>query len=646
MSLEALEKEQESKREQEELTKLSLEALEKEKETKRKQEIEWNRKLKEQEELTKRAIETLKKEREQKSTKQFQKEQEQIYRIRKLTREKDLLRRDDYRKRITNAAYLEEITNFDKIIKQRELLRKLITLKLKGLKLPFDNLDETLTIYIDIDGVKVPITLLPKKKKKRRKKKKKTKKTKKKTKKKIKKKTKKKVNKNTKKKIIGGKVKYPLTHEEQKYKYKMHKYEKIEELEKIFHEYSIDAPINYEIIMKSSTNMIPYRPIVEVPKKLLTTTFDAYYAEDEMKRIEIIINRLFIQVSPMWTVNALWEAVKNPPFTINENSKLYNRKIYNAALNNILWKNIKNDICGSKYGIIMHGNLLVRFPVINGKLITDYNNIFTNFDYKSESRTLTINIRKYMSVRKRDIGVIINIWDSLPITPSIEDLNKFSCTVYIKNQELVVKYAIQNLLYLQYNKNIKPESDPKFCKSKHIVQYYCNMDILLNAKEVNLYSKTENYTEINLKTIVGYISADGSYVAIYKGNIDSKKYEGNFIWKEMEESQTKNQKFVENDIIIGYMEGSENNIFMKFKLRRPRHELKEFQDRRFEHRGAICETYSKKELIEMAKKLKTTHTNVNVQKLCENIRSKLLQLEYEERKKGSDLKYFYHLWEM
>jgi len=649
LSLEALEKEKEAKYEQEELTKLSLEALEKEKQTKREQEIEWNRKLKEQEKLTKRAIEALKKEQKQKSTKQLQKEQEQIHRIRKLTQEKDLLKRDHYRKGIANTAYLEELISFDKILKQRELLRKLITLKLKGLKLPFDNRGETLTIYIDIDGVKVPITLLPKMKKKRRKKKKiKKKKIKKKKikKKKIKKKKIKKSKKKGVKQAIGGKVKNPLTHEEQKYKYKMHKYEKIEELEKIFHEYSIDAPINYEIIMKSSSNMIPYRPVVEVPKTLLTTTFEAYYAEDEMKRIETIINRLFIQVSPMWTVNTLWEAVKNPPFKINENSKLYNRKIYDAALNNILWKNIKNDICGNNHGIIMNNKLLIRFPVINGKLVTDYNNIFTNFDYKSESIKLTINIRKYMSVRKRDIGAIKNIWDSLPIIPSIEDLNKFSCTVYIKNQELVVKYAIQNLLYLQYNKNVKPESNPKFCKSKHIVEYYCTMDILLNAKEVNLYSETENYIEINLKTIVGYISADGSYIVSYKGNTDSKKHEGDFIWKEMEESKTKNQKFVENNIIVGYMEGSENNIFMKFKLRRPRHELKEFQDRRFEHRGAICETYSKKDLIEMAKKLKASHTNINVQTLCENIRSKLLQLEFDERKKGSNLKYFYHLWEM
>jgi len=106
------------------------------------------------------------------------------------------------------------------------------------------------------------------------------------------------------------------------------------------------------------------------------------------------------------------------------------------------------------------------------------------------------------------------------------------------------------------------------------------------------------------------------------------------------------QKFKENDIIIGYDQRSDTSISTKFKIRSPMHKIKNPSDARLVGKGGLCASKSKVYLRDIAKKLdieidKISHT----EEFCANIRNRLIYLELKERKKNSNIKYFYSILE-
>ena len=61
-----------------------------------------------------------------------------------------------------------------------------------------------------------------------------------------------------------------------------------------------------------------------------------------------------------------------------------------------------------------------------------------------------------------------------------------------------------------------------------------------------------------------------------------------------------------------------------------------------------CFNKDKTELIQLCKKLNISLDNVKLRKnkLCNLIKSELINRELEERKKMSNIKYFYFYWEL
>lgn len=103
--------------------------------------------------------------------------------------------------------------------------------------------------------------------------------------------------------------------------------------------------------------------------------------------------------------------------------------------------------------------------------------------------------------------------------------------------------------------------------------------------------------------------------------------------------------FKENDIIIGYYEKSKTAIDVKFKIRSPIHQIKQYEDSRLIEKGATCSTKSKEELQKIAKKL-SVDTTGGIRALCFNIKTELLKRELKERKKsGPKRRYFYFYFE-
>jgi hypothetical protein len=160
-----------------------------------------------------------------------------------------------------------------------------------------------------------------------------------------------------------NKGKWKLSYEEEKYLEKMNYYKVIQEIEKVFHENAVDAPVNKDIIwteeerkkysvhleIKDLTTFdaLWFEPSIHPPRsfalgELNLDTFNIYYAQKEVEKIIVIIKRLFIEMSSVWKYEHLWKAVKKPPFDLETNPSLFSKEWFNIALNILLWNEEKN----------------------------------------------------------------------------------------------------------------------------------------------------------------------------------------------------------------------------------------------------------------------------------------------------------------
>lgn len=105
--------------------------------------------------------------------------------------------------------------------------------------------------------------------------------------------------------------------------------------------------------------------------------------------------------------------------------------------------------------------------------------------------------------------------------------------------------------------------------------------------------------------------------------------------------------FIENNQIIGFDERSDTGVHIRFKIRKPIHNIKSHKDAREIEKGTVCKSKSKEELIKIVKSIDGTLPNrrVNTDELCMIIRSKLIRHELVERIKNSNIKYFYFHYE-
>ena len=107
------------------------------------------------------------------------------------------------------------------------------------------------------------------------------------------------------------------------------------------------------------------------------------------------------------------------------------------------------------------------------------------------------------------------------------------------------------------------------------------------------------------------------------------------------------KSWIENDLIIGYDSKSKTGVHVRFKLRSPIQDIKQFKDTRKIEKGSICSSKSKTYLLYIIKELKINlPKKINISTLCNCIRSKLIYNEIKERKtKGSLKKWFYGYYE-
>ncbi len=144
-----------------------------------------------------------------------------------------------------------------------------------------------------------------------------------------------------------------LSYEEQKYKEKVADYKVIQQLERMLHEIAVDSPINRSIIgelpKKPHLGILDYRPDIRVePKKLMLSTFRAFYQTEEVDQIIYVMKRAFIQYSPVWKYEHLLKFVQRPPFraVLTTNMMIIDENSFVVALKKLLWDPKKSMITG------------------------------------------------------------------------------------------------------------------------------------------------------------------------------------------------------------------------------------------------------------------------------------------------------------
>ena len=140
-----------------------------------------------------------------------------------------------------------------------------------------------------------------------------------------------------------------LTYEELKYREKINIYKEIQKIEKVMHEVAIDKSLNYDIIFQDDSELqkqysyqlgiIPYKndkPYVFKNSELNLSTFNAYYAKEEVDRLKYLIKKTFIEISPIWKYSDLLHTIKNTA-DLEWNSTLISENNFILALDNLLF---------------------------------------------------------------------------------------------------------------------------------------------------------------------------------------------------------------------------------------------------------------------------------------------------------------------
>ncbi len=105
-------------------------------------------------------------------------------------------------------------------------------------------------------------------------------------------------------------------------------------------------------------------------------------------------------------------------------------------------------------------------------------------------------------------------------------------------------------------------------------------------------------------------------------------------------------QWVENDVLIGYDERSKSGVHIRFKIRNPIQNVKLYKDTRKIERGTVCSSKGKEFLLAVLKKINgQIPSKLNVGNLCSTIRKALISREIAERKKGTNIKWFYHYFD-
>ena len=423
--------------------------------------------------------------------------------------------------------------------------------------------------------------------------------------------------------------------------------------------------------------------------------FSHHYSSQHINTCMYIIKRLFL-VHSTYSYQDLFDDVRTNNFNVQMNPYLISEEIFNLALYNLVYDKNTNNTSGGYLELLTNNDKLISDEDGNKLMIVEIGKYYClfpailvgikyvpqidieNMHKKSIAPKISnINIKSYMKDTHYNFDfelrkdTFYNIYNNVPLS-QIDAICKFAVTFHIKFLEEIILYINQ---YLS-GKIAKHERHNFFFK---ILYYYDLLNLVIFATgnrsgmaKYLLIKQTKDCPDVesNHETVVNSCdwcpeSCLNNVNSYYKYAIDMKPglskipenllpighsldrvgriLDQNMIWTSKNLSK---QKWKENDIIVGYLDkvGIGNNF--KFKLRLPMQKIKFHNDARLTSRGNLCFTKTKEEILSLLKKLGTKVENANIQNLCKMLQNRLMYLDIEERRKGTNIRYFYYFHEL
>ena len=232
-------------------------------------------------------------------------------------------------------------------------------------------------------------------------------------------------------------------------------------------------------------------------------------------------------------------------------------------------------------------------------------------------------LKSYMFKKYEKFLNPVNIKMNKDTKQKLEEIN-------IKEKDMSTSGMI-NLLKSSINK-----SDLNWVTSGLKKQFETNLSSSLKLFDGNYKKQAKSGTKVNANLV-----PTGHFL-----NYIPKFYHPSDGWFESPEYLNNTEHLVENDIIVGYDERSKTGVHIRFKVRNPIQNIKQYKDSRLIEKGSVCSSKSKIYLKEIAEKLGIKPKGkINVTNLCNDIRTKLIYLELKERVAKSKKKFFYFIYE-
>jgi hypothetical protein len=579
---------------------------------------------------------------------------------------------------------------------------------------------------------------------------------------------------------------YKLGYEEEKYMIKLKQYKVIQEIEKTFHENAIDAFINRDIIWSPEERIahrrhkgnknnnadlgaLYFEP--NLPKsyssnrtfklnELNLQTFDTFHTNTEIDNIMIIIKRLFIERSPVWTYADLLTGTRRSRefMQVEFNTELISEDLFIVALSRLVWamdpqyiepmitttnrhgvpsNNIQSKLHtiidklfdtedkiiilpgGQKSVITQVGTYYMMFPMdeinnepikivelpyrINkskedatidikrflesGQSLVDYSDKRTRFFNKwnnvaiekLEMAVCDFGTDFHMLFLEECVKYVFDVWTDPKMKKSFMHAFYFKMLNYYDLRQLVIwGHTLKPYVFRKYKDLLTPVSVKLSAKrvteaQKATVDKSSEATNLESSGLINMLKSSINKSALNwvssglksqFETTLDNSLAlfDGNYKKPGKSKAQKVKADlvpvGHFLrnmpkfyhpttgWVEDPEYLNSDDIFIENQTIVGYDERSKTGVHIRFKIRNPIQNIKQFKDSRLIEKGSVCSSKNKIYLKEIAKKIGVKlRPKFNVAVLCNDIRTRLIYLELKERLAKSKKKYFYFIYE-
>ena len=497
--------------------------------------------------------------------------------------------------------------------------------------------------------------------------------------------------------LLADNIGYDL----QKYRTKMSLYEEIQKIDRVLHEVALDGTYvnDYNTGTRHPIQSLAFQPLV--PKGTPShTTFDIYFKNYEIQTMVSMIKRLLMH-NPVWDLDTLYEAIKNPPFDTKVDTRLFDKDYLRIALYIVVSTEYLFTMSTTAYNqlsciidatssnvfdnipyVIRHiGKYIVRVPILHGH--TTYTQPNTPYQRVSPPKILTINVRsaisrianrttyedkralfykKYSLVPFGKMKGVLTEYDAAFHIHLVEDCVKYVHDVLVGTaavgefHDFMFKmlYFYNNLHLIIFANGVKSALRYMWTNIAFDVTSKANPRIeclktTLSTTECSWLPNTR--AEVYRTAMVQSSEFLENRATLVPANLvpvghsiraNTALYDG--VWHELSESIFEPTAMVENDDIIGYHVRSQNDIGVKFKLRPPAHKLTVSEDIRKIERGINCVSKPKRDLARLCKQLgiDVQKTNTNS---CVDIEARLIWLELNERNKGTNVKYFYLVFE-